>query len=101
MNKVALYVFIFVLISVAVYFGVAAVLIISATPEKRPPNQGGLAFKELFVDYARIPHLRTFTARDGELLSYRYYPSQSDTGAHSVTRRMLAQPVFSDLGRVH
>ena len=79
MNKMALYVFIFVLISVAVYFGVAAVLIVNATPEKRPPNQGGLAFKELFVDYAKIPHLRTFTARDGELLSYRYYPSQSDT----------------------
>jgi non-heme chloroperoxidase len=79
MNKVALFLSIFVLALAAVYFGVAVVLIMTATPEKWHPNQGGLAFKELFVDYARIPQLRTFTARDGELLSYRYYPSQSDT----------------------
>jgi non-heme chloroperoxidase len=77
-NKAVLFIFIFVPVSVAIYFGIAAALILSASPQELPSNQAGLAFKELFLDYARMPHLRTFVARDGEPLGYRYYPSQSD-----------------------
>ncbi len=78
MTRVILLAFLFVLISAAIYFGIAAVLVVSGAPQKQSSDQGGLAYEEMFFDYSRIPPLKTFAARDGQLLSYRYYAAQSD-----------------------
>lgn len=80
-----------VLVSMVVYFSVAAALIISGKPKGPIPEQGGLVFKGLFVDYAGMPQLETFTARDGARIPYRHYPTRSDkvvillhgSGSHS------------------
>jgi non-heme chloroperoxidase len=69
---------VFVLLSIAIYFAIATVLIISGKPQKPISEKGGLDFKELFVDYKGIPQLKTYVARDGAQLSYRHYPAQSD-----------------------
>ena len=79
MNKIALWIFISVLMSVVIYCGIAAVLIIGGKPKKPTLDQGNLAFKELFTDYTNMPQLKTFAARDGKQLAYRHYPAQSDT----------------------
>jgi non-heme chloroperoxidase len=76
-QKVALGIFISVFVFALIYFIIAAVLIINGKPQKPTPKQGGLVFKELFVDYKDIPQLKAFTARDGKQLAYRHYPSQS------------------------
>jgi non-heme chloroperoxidase len=67
-----------VLIFVLIYFAVAAVLIISGKPKKGSSERGGLAFKELLLDYYSIPQLTGFRARDGKQLLYRHYPAQSN-----------------------
>jgi alpha-beta hydrolase superfamily lysophospholipase len=69
---------IFILISVAVYFGIAAVLIVTGKPGKPDQHEHGLDFKELFIDYSGLPELKPFRARDGTPLSYRHYPSVSE-----------------------
>lgn len=38
----------------------------------------GLRFDELLIDYTGLPSPDEFRARDGERLSYRHYPAQSD-----------------------
>ena len=104
MKIMVLGIFIFVLISVLIYFLIAVVLIISGKPEKPTPEQDGLVFKELFVDYTSIPKLKTFTARDGRQLAYRHYPSQSDkviillhgSGWHSQYYLPLAKFISSE-----
>ncbi len=50
----------------------------SGKTTKPVSERGGLAFDELFVDYKSIPHLKTFTARDGTQLDFRLYPTGSD-----------------------
>jgi non-heme chloroperoxidase len=77
-NKTALYIFVSVLISAVIYFGISIGLIIGGKPNKQAPHKGDLAFKELFIDYKNIPALKTFVARDNKKLSYRHYPAQSD-----------------------
>jgi len=67
-----------ILISVVVYFGIAAVLIASGEPDKLAPQEQGLDFKDLFLDYKGLPELKPFPARDGAELSYRHYPSHSE-----------------------
>lgn len=66
------------LVSIVVYFGIAAVLILVGKPREPAPDEGGPAFNELFIDYAHMPKLQTFAARDGRELAYRYYPAQSE-----------------------
>jgi len=103
-KKIALVISIPVLISAVIYFAIAAVLIISGKPKKPTPEQGGLVFKELFVDYKSIPQLRTFPARDGAQLAYRHYPAQSDkviillhgSGWHSQYFLPLAEFISSE-----
>jgi alpha-beta hydrolase superfamily lysophospholipase len=68
----------FVLISVVIYFGIAAVLIIVGKPGQRRDTQGGLSFDELRFDTSALPPLETFEARDGTELSYRHYASDAD-----------------------
>ncbi len=77
-KKVVLRIVISVLISAMIYFTIAAVLIISGKPKEPIPEQGGLVFKELFIDYKSIPQLKTFVARDEAHLPYRHYPAQSN-----------------------
>ena len=104
MKKIALGMFISVLISVVIYFIIAAALIIRGKPKKPTPEQGGLVFKELFVDYKSIPQLKPFAARDGKQLAYRYYPAQSDkviillhgSGWHSQYFLPLAKFISSE-----
>jgi alpha-beta hydrolase superfamily lysophospholipase len=67
-----------ILISVVVYFGIAAVLIVTGTPSKPDQHGQGLDFKELFIDYKGLPELKRFRATDGTELSYRHYPSVSE-----------------------
>ena len=69
---------IFVLISVAIYFGLSTALIIIGKPKKRLPAQESLAFNELRLDYSRLPQRQSFQARDGTRLSYRHYASQAN-----------------------
>lgn len=38
----------------------------------------GVSFKEILVDYAALPPLQHYTARDGTVLPYRHYPAHSD-----------------------
>ncbi len=90
-KKIILKTVIPVLVSAVIYFAIAAMLIISGKPDKLSPEQRGLVFKELFIDYKSTPQLKTFTARDGTQLAYRHYPAQSDkavillhgSGSHS------------------
>jgi non-heme chloroperoxidase len=104
MNKIFLSIFIFVLTSVVVYFGTAALLIISGKPKKQISEKGALAFKELLVDYRSLPSLKIFMARDGKQLTYRYYPAQTDrviillhgSGWHSQYFLPLAEFISSE-----
>jgi non-heme chloroperoxidase len=69
----------FIFISVLIQFSIATVLILFGKGRKPTPDEGGLAFDELFVDYTNLPQMRTFAARDGKHIGYRCYPAQSDT----------------------
>ena len=66
------------IICVAIYFIIAAVLILVVQPTKPTPSEGSLVFNELFIDYTNLPQLKTFAARDGKQLAYRQYPAKSD-----------------------
>ena len=65
-------------ISIGVYFGIAALLIVFGMNEASTNRQKGPSFSELHFDYSDLPELKSFTARDGSQLGYRYYPSESD-----------------------
>lgn len=69
---------IFILISITIYSGLAAVLIIVGTSKKSIPSKNAFGFDELRFDYSRLPRLQKFQARDGTTLSYRYYASHSE-----------------------
>jgi len=71
-------IFIFFLISIAIYFGISIVLIFFGNPKERNASKKTLTFKELRFDYSGLPEIEQFQARDGEKLSYRHYTSQSD-----------------------
>jgi len=104
MQKILLVILNFLIISVAINFGIAAVLILGVKPTKPTPNEGGLAFNELFIDYSNSPQLKTFAARDGKQLGYRHYPTQSDkviillhgSGWHSQYFLPLAEFISSE-----
>ncbi len=66
------------LISVLIYFGIAAVFTLGGKPKRPHTSQTGLGFQELFVDYRDMPPLKAFAARDGKQLTYRHYPAESD-----------------------
>jgi len=104
MQKILLEVLKFLIISFAIYFAIAAVLILVVQPTKPAPADSGPAFNELFIDYTNLPQLETFTARDGEQLAYRHYPAQSDkvlvllhgSGWHSQYFLPLAEFISSE-----
>lgn len=76
--KVFKFVFRFALISVVIYFGIVAVLLLTGKPNKPDPAQRGPVFDELFFDYSNLPELKSFTARDGTQLAYRHYSAESN-----------------------
>ncbi len=78
MTKVTLWVVTSALISVVIYFVIAAFLIMSDRQTKSSPAGDRPAFGELRIDYKGLPDLKTFAARDGALLAYRLYPSRSN-----------------------
>jgi alpha-beta hydrolase superfamily lysophospholipase len=69
----------FALMSVAIYFGITATLIVVGKPRKPHDPEKGLSFDELFFDTSSLPELETFEARDGATLAYRHYPADADT----------------------
>jgi len=78
MNTVLTRILTFVLTSVVIYFGIAATLIVVGKPREPLDARQGLSFDELFFDYANLPELQTFEARDGVALSYRHYAADAD-----------------------
>lgn len=98
------------LISVVIYFSIAAVLIVTGKPDKPVQKKSGLAFDELNLDYNELPRLQSFQARDGTKLRYRYYASESDkvlvllhgSGYHSRYLLPLARFISAaDLAHVY
>jgi non-heme chloroperoxidase len=77
-SKIFKFVLTFMVISAVIYFGIAAVLILTGKPRKPDQAQRGPAFDELFFDYSSLPELKSFTARDGTRLAYRHYPAYSE-----------------------
>lgn len=104
MNKITSSILIFVLVSAVIYLGIAAFFIMSGKPKKPTSGRNNLAFRELFIDYKNMPQLKTFTARDGKQLTYRFYPGRSDrvvillhgSGWHSQYFLPLAEFISSD-----
>jgi alpha-beta hydrolase superfamily lysophospholipase len=77
-GQIATTAIVFLLVSVAIQFGIAAVLILTGKAREKNSCADRLEFKELFIDYRGIPSLARFRARDGKLLDYRHYPACSD-----------------------
>lgn len=94
-----------VLISIAIYFSIAAILIIiDGKSKNKNINQNKLSFDELAIDYSRIPPLVSYPCRDGVILNYHYYPSDANTvlvllhgsGWHSQYFFPLAEYISSE-----
>ncbi len=104
MNKNIRKIFTFVLISAAIYFGIAAVLILTGKPQEPGPAQRGINFSEMFFDYLTLPELQSFVARDSTQLAYRHYPAESNkivillhgSGWHSQQFLPLAEFISSE-----
>jgi non-heme chloroperoxidase len=78
MTKAELWIISSVIIFAAVYFAIATFLVISGGQRKSTAGEDRLAFGELRIDYKGLPQLKTYNARDGKQLSYRFYPAQSN-----------------------
>jgi hypothetical protein len=79
MHPILMRILTFALTSVAIYFGIAATLIVVGKPRKPHDPEKGLSFDELFFDTSSLPELETFEASDGATLAYRHYPADADT----------------------
>ncbi|MCX6055260.1 MAG: alpha/beta fold hydrolase [Chloroflexi bacterium] len=103
-KKILLTILMPIFFSVAIYFGIATVLIVSGKPDKLIQDESNLAFNELFFDYEGLPELQSFQARDGASLDYRYYQSESDkvlillhgSGYHSKYLMPLAKYISAE-----
>ncbi|MDR9469414.1 alpha/beta fold hydrolase [Marinospirillum sp.] len=110
MTKVALRVFIFLLVSAVIYLSIAGFLVVSDQQREPGQEKKSLAFDELAIDGKGLPELKTFPARDGNQLSYRFYPAQSEkvlvllhgSGWHSRYLLPLAEFISSaNLAKVY
>lgn len=102
----------FALISLMTYLGIAVGLILSDRPKPIADSANEpITFDTLIAtDYANIPVLQSYTARDGAALYYRTYESQAATnkvlillhgsGWHSMQFHQLAS-FISDNGLAH
>jgi len=68
-------------IAVAVYFGIALVLIFTDAPGgvEAGPDRGLDFDSSIRADYSGLPNLTPYTARDGTELGYRFYASATPT----------------------
>ena len=93
----------FLLISVSIYFGIAAALIIVNRPTTEVAD-GPFNFDTIAaVNYDTLPELQNYATRDGSQLSYRHYPSETETdhlfillhgsGWHSMQFHQLADTI--------
>lgn len=72
----------FLLISLAIYLTVTAVLILTDRPSSTVSAAEPIAFEVLTAaDYDKMPDLQPYAARDGAELSYRLYESSADADA--------------------
>lgn len=102
--KVFLMIINFIIISVVIQFSIATVLILFGKGKASTPDESSLNFNELFFDYANLPTLQTFAARDGNKMVYRQYPAESDkviilvhgSGWHSQYFLPLAEFISSE-----
>jgi non-heme chloroperoxidase len=78
MTKIAIWGLTSIPIAVLVYFAIATFLIISDKQKMPKPREHHLNFGELIINYDGLPQLKTFVARDGKQLPYRFYPNRSD-----------------------
>ena len=65
----------FIIVSILIYLGIAAILIIFGKLRSVHPQEENPVFVELLRDYSGIPPLQTFLARDGASLHFRHYPA--------------------------
>lgn len=94
----------YLLVIVVMQCCIIAMLIIFGKGKKPNVNKNGLAFDELRFDYQNLPPLNRFEMRDGKGMTYRRYPSQSDTvlillhgsGWHSQYFLSLAEFISAD-----
>jgi non-heme chloroperoxidase len=100
----------FFIASILIYVAISAALVILGVPAKDSPNQDGLSFGELLIDYGKAPPLRKYQARDGASLEYRLYPAKTNkvlillhgSGWHSRYLFPLASYIASqDLAAVY
>ncbi len=71
---------IFFIISISIftiYPIIITLLITLGSPQQPTTANQKLDFKELFIDYSKIPKFKQYTARDGAALYYRHYPSNA------------------------
>ena len=66
------------ILAMSLGFVTFAVLLALFGKSTKPVPAHGLEFKNMTIDYRTLPPLKTFTARDGQKLGYRYYPSSSE-----------------------
>lgn len=67
-----------ILISVVIYFSMAGFFIIFGKPTENAADEKGLDFQSLISNETKLPDLMTYKARDGEVLEYRFYSSDSE-----------------------
>ncbi|WP_233054902.1 alpha/beta hydrolase [Motilimonas cestriensis] len=105
----------FLLVSVLMYLGIAAALIILGKPKTfTEQSADNINFNEMLMDYNSLPELQYYQARDNTALAYRHYPSRANktlillhgSGWHSqqflslanyVSKQGLAQVYTPDL----
>ena len=95
--------FISIILSATIYLAIASALIVMGRPGL-PADDSRITFSELDLDDSELPRLESYKARDGENLSYRYYPSSSGkvlillhgSGYHSRYLLPLARFISSE-----
>jgi len=79
MEKVLRIIIYNIIISIAIYFIIATILIIiDGKSTGNISKQNKLSFDELNIDYTEMPPIDSYLCRDGVDLNYRYYPSQTN-----------------------
>jgi len=92
-------------ISFLIYLGIACILIaINGKDRIADLNSNKIDFNNLIIDYANIPEILRYRARDNTELTFRYYPSNSNivlillhgSGWHSRYFYLLAENISAN-----
>lgn len=93
------------IISIAVYFAIATILIlVNGKSKEIESKKGGLKFDELIINYEKIPSLDSYVCRDGVKLNHYHYSAQTNkvlillhgSGWHSKYFYSLAKYISSE-----